>query len=299
MAEPGPSAVTKVPGSAPPSFRLGSRVRGALGGSGATWLLVLPLTFMVLLLAVPLAFLAYEALSDAAFGTVLGNEIFRESVLRTVLMATVVAFLTLVLGTVYALALAVSPRWVAIALLISLFTLFWTSLLVRTYGWMLLLLPLGPIFMLLEALGLREEPLDVFQTTLAAYPAMVHVMLPYVVLPVYAAVRHIDPDHLRAARVAGARPLLTMRKVVLPQLRSGIMAGAILVWILSLGFYVTPALLGSPVEPTVAGMIGATFIAPDQTAQGAAMSLLLLAVVIVVYIAADRVFKVSEQWGRG
>jgi ABC-type spermidine/putrescine transport system permease subunit I len=62
---------------------------------------------------------------------------------------------------------------------------------------------------------------------------------------------------------------------------------------------VTPELLGSPLEPTVAGMIGATFIAPDQTSQGAAMSLMLLAVVIVVYVAADRAFKVSEQWGRG
>ena len=77
------------------------------------------------------------------------------------------------------------------------------------------------------------------------------------------------------------------------------MAGAILVWILSLGFYVTPQLLGSPTSPTVASMIGAAFSAPDATAPAAAMSLLLLGVVIVVYIAADRVFKVSEQWGRG
>jgi putative spermidine/putrescine transport system permease protein len=282
-----------------PGGALSSRVRGALGGSGAVWLLLPPAGFLVLLLALPLGFLVFEALSESGFSTATSDDIFRESVVRTVIMATVVATLTLVLGTLYALALAVSPRWVAILLLISLFTLFWTSLLVRTYGWMLLVLPQGPIYTVLNELGLRDQPLEIFQTTVAAYPAMVHVMMPYVVLPVYAAIRQLDPLQLRAARVLGARPLMTLRKVVLPQLKSGIMAGAILVWILSLGFYVTPQLLGSPTAPTVAGMIGATFIAPDQTSQGAAMSLLLLAVVIVVYIAADRAFKVSEQWGRG
>jgi putative spermidine/putrescine transport system permease protein len=291
--------VARGPASPIPSVGVSSRVRGALGGSGAVWLLLPPAGFLFLLLAVPLGFLVYEALGESGFSAAANDEIFRESVIRTVIMATVVALLTLVLGTLYALALAVSPRWVAILLLISLFTLFWTSLLVRTYGWMLLVLPQGPIYSVLHGLGVRDEPLEIFQTTFAAYPAMVHVMMPYVVLPVYAAIRQLDPTHLRAARVLGARPLLTLRKVVLPQLKSGIMAGAILVWILSLGFYVTPQLLGSPTAPTVAGMIGATFIAPDQTSQGAAMSLMLLAVVIVVYIAADRVFRVSEQWGRG
>jgi putative spermidine/putrescine transport system permease protein len=282
-----------------PGGATSSRVRGALGGSGAVWLLLPPAAFLVLLLAVPLGFLLHEALTESGFSTAASDAIFRESALRTVIMATVVASFTLVLGTAYALALAVSPRWVAVVLLISLFTLFWTSLLVRTYGWMLLVLPQGPIYTVLHALGLRDQPLEIFQTTIAAYPAMIHVMMPYVVLPVYAAIRQLDPTQLRAARVLGARPLLTLRKVVLPQLKAGIMAGAILVWILSLGFYVTPELLGSPLEPTVAGMIGATFIAPDQTSQGAAMSLMLLAVVIVVYIVADRAFKVSEQWGQG
>jgi putative spermidine/putrescine transport system permease protein len=293
-----PSTAT-APAPRMPTVGVSSRLRGAFGGSGALWLLLPPVACLVLLLAVPLGFLVFEALSESGFSAAFDDQIFHESVLRTVIMATIVALLTVVLGTLYALALAVSPRWVAVALLISLFTLFWTSLLVRTYGWMLLVLPFGPIYSVLHGVGLREEPLDIFQTTFAAYPAMVHVMLPYVVLPVYAAIRQLDPTHLRAARVLGAKPLLTMRKVVLPQLKSGIMAGAILVWILSLGFYVTPQLLGSPTAPTVAGMIGATFIAPDQTSMGAAMSLLLLGVVIIVYIAADWAFKVSEQWGRG
>jgi putative spermidine/putrescine transport system permease protein len=124
-------------------------------------------------------------------------------------------------------------------------------------------------------------------------------MLPYTVLPVYAAMRQIDGQHIRAARTLGAKPLLILRKVILPQLRSGITAGAILVFIMSLGFYVTPQLLGDPRHQMVASLIGTNFSVPGMTNAAAAMSILLLAVVVIVYAAADRVFKVSEQWGRG
>lgn len=289
---------TTATATVPAGGRLASPLRGALGGNGALWLLVPPVTFLVLLLVVPLGFLVYLALQDSGFSKALGDEIFRASIWRTLVLAATVSVLTLIFGTIYAMALAIAPKGVAIALLIALFTLFWTSLLVRTYGWMLLYLPQGPIYSVLHGLGLRDAPVEVFQKTAAAYPAMVHVMLPYVVLPVYAAIRQLDPMHLRAARVLGAGPLLTLRKVVLPQLRSGIMAGAVLVFVMSLGFYVTPQLLGSPTGPMVASLIGASFNTPGETSTAAAMSLVLLAVVIVVYIAADRVFKVSEQWGR-
>ena len=162
---------------------------------------------------------------------------------------------------------------------------------------MLLYLPKGPLYDVLSTFGLRDEPVDVFQTSLAPYPAMVHVMLPYAVLPVWAAVRSLDPDHLRAARVLGAGPWMTLFRVVLPQLRSGIAAGGVLVFVLSLGFYVTPTMLGDPSGPMVASIIGRSFSLPDRLASAAAMSLTLLVVVAVVYMVADRIFRVSEQWG--
>jgi putative spermidine/putrescine transport system permease protein len=283
----------------PPRHRSASRLRGAFGGSGASWLLVPPLVFLGVLILVPIAYLVGDAFHSDGLSQVVSDPIFRASVVRTVLLAAVVSVLTVIFGTLYALAMAVSPRWVAILLLIALFTIFWTSLLVRTYGWILLYLPQGPIYTVLHGLGLRDKPIDIFQTTFAAYPAMVHVMLPYTVLPVYAAMRQIDGQHIRAARTLGAKPLLILRKVILPQLRSGITAGAILVFIMSLGFYVTPQLLGDPRHQMVASLIGTNFSVPGMTNAAAAMSILLLAVVVIVYAAADRVFKVSEQWGRG
>jgi putative spermidine/putrescine transport system permease protein len=91
---------------------------------------------------------------------------------------------------------------------------------------------------------------------------------------------------------------MILRKIVLPQLRSGIMSGAVLVFVMSLGFYVTPQLLGDPTAQMVAGLIGSAFSTPGETGAAAAMSLLLLLVVVVVYAGADRIFRVSEQWGR-
>jgi putative spermidine/putrescine transport system permease protein len=266
-------------------------------GRGAGWLLAPPIAFLVLLLLVPVGLLIELAVTEGGFDGLLSDSIFRASLVRTVFMATAVALLALVIGTFFALAIAAASRPVAVLLVISLFSLFWTSILVRSYGWLLLYLPKGPIFDLLSTLGLRDDPLKFYQTTYAPYPAMVHVMLPYVVLPVWAAVRQIDPDHLRASRTLGAGPWLTLRKVILPQLRSGIIAGAVLVFVMSLGFYVTPKMLGSPSQPTVAGLIGFNFGFPDGLPRAAAMSLILLAVVIVIYLAADRAFKVSEQWG--
>jgi len=274
----------------------------AFGGSGASWLLVPPILFLGLLLVVPLGYLFVLAFEHGGggktgFGEAFGDHYFWAAMWRTFVLAAIVSIFTLVFGTFYALAIAASPRWLAIVLLIALFTIFWTSLLVRTYGWLLLDLPQGGIYWALHGLGLRDKPLEIFQTNTASYPAMVHVMLPYVVLPVFAATRQLDPMQIRAARVLGAKPLLIIWKVLLPALKGGMAAGAVLVFVMSLGFYVTPTLLGDPTKQLVASTIGHSFSVPGAAPTAAAMSLALLAIVVVVYVIADRVFRVSETWG--
>ncbi|MBS1678492.1 MAG: ABC transporter permease [Actinobacteria bacterium] len=281
--------------------RIAGGLHDAFSGSGARWLLTPPIIFLGLLLLVPLFYLFVLALEQTGanktgIAEAFGDHLFWAAMWRTFVLAAVVSLLTLTFGTLYALAIAASPRWLAVVLLIFLFTIFWTSLLVRTYGWLLLDLPQGAIYWVLHGLGLRDTPLEIFQTNLASYPAMVHVMLPYVVLPVLAGTRQLDPMQIRAARVLGARPPLILWKVVLPALRAGMAAGAVLVFIMSLGFYVTPTLLGSQTKPLVASMIGHDFSVPGAAPTAAAMSLALLAVVVVVYVIADRIFRVSETW---
>jgi putative spermidine/putrescine transport system permease protein len=281
---------------------LGS-LNNAFGGSGARWLLVPPILFLCLMLLVPLVYLFVLALEHGGsggktgFGEAFGDHFFWQSMWRTFVLAGVVSIFTVIFGTLYAIAIAASPKWLAIVLLIALFTIFWTSLLVRTYGWLLLDLPQGGIYWFLHTLGLRDKPLEIFQTNTASYPAMVHVMMPYVVLPVLAGTRQLDPMQIRAARVLGAKAPLILWKVLLPALRGGIVAGAVLVFVMSLGFYVTPTLLGDPTKQFVASTIGHDFSVPGAAPTAAAMSLALLAVVVVVYLIADKVFRVSETWG--
>lgn len=278
------------------ALRPESRLRGALGGTGAKWLLAPPLAFITLVLLVPLGYVVVLSF-DGGFGAALDNETFLDSIPRTFLLAFTVTLFATILGTAYAIALAVAPRGIAIVMTLCLFTIFWMSLLVRTYGWLLLYLPQGGLYWALNNLGLRDEPLGIFQTDWAAHPAMVHIMLPYVVLPVYAAMRQIDPTHLRAARTLGARPPRILFRVLLPQLKLGVISASVLVFIMSLGFYVTPVLLSGPTNPTVAAVIGGQLQVPGAGPVAAAMSVLLLAVIAVVYAVSDRIFRISEQWG--
>ncbi len=294
--------VSVEPAGTPPRRYLGALNDAMFSGSGARWLLGLPLAFLALLLLVPLVYVVltgfqHQGAASSGYTRALGSSLFWQSLWRTFVLAVIVSAITMLLGTLFALGLAVAPKWVAILMLMALFTIFWTSLIVRTYGWILLYLPKGPIYIVLHALGLAKNPISIYQTNFASYPAMVHVMLPYVVLPVFAATRQIDPTLIRAARVMGARSRLILWKIVLPALRAGIAAGAVMVFVMSLGFYVTPTLLGSQTEQLVSTLIGLDFTQPTQPPVAAAMSVVLMAVVVIVYVIADRLFRVSEQWG--
>ena len=282
--------------------RLGGLNDALLGGNGGRWLVGVPLAFLALLLLVPLIYVVLTGFQDqgaptSGYHRALSDPLFWHALWRTFVLAAIVSGITMLLGTLFALALASAPRWVAAIMLLGLFSVFWTSLIVRTYGWILLYLPKGPIYEVLHALGLTNQPISIYQTNFASYPAMVHVMLPYLVLPVFAATRQLDPSLIRAARVMGARSGLIMWKIVLPALRAGIAAGAVMVFVMSLGFYVTPTLLGSQTSQLVSTLIGLDFTQPTEPPVAAAMSVVLLVIVAIVYMIADRLFRVSEQWG--
>jgi ABC-type spermidine/putrescine transport system permease subunit I len=123
---------------------------------------------------------------------------------------------------------------------------FWTSVLVRSYAWMVLLGRHGLINEALAAAGLIEAPLKLLNTSLAVYIAMIHILLPYMILPIASALRQIDPALPRAAGGLGATPWRAFRQVVLPLSMPGVAAGVLLVFVLSLGFYITPMLVGGP-----------------------------------------------------
>ena len=126
---------------------------------------------------------------------------------------------------------------------------------------------------------------------------MVAVMLPFAVLPVITALSTVDREQLNAAVIFGARPPLIFRSVLLPAIRPALISGGVLVFVMALGFYVTPLLLGGPSNLTVAGVIDLQISTTNRPDLGAAMSLLLVAATAVIYLIADRLFQVSEKWG--
>jgi ABC-type spermidine/putrescine transport system permease subunit I len=159
-------------------------------------------------------------------------------------LAFVVTVVCVLLGYPLAyLAAQLSPRAASLVLMCVLFP-FWTSLLVRTYAWLVLLQRKGVINNWLVSMGIIDQPLRLVHNFTGTTIGMVHIMLPFMVLPLYAAMKTISDDYMKAAANLGASPIRAFWQVYLPMTKSGLMAGIVVVFVLSLGFYVTPALLG-------------------------------------------------------
>lgn len=182
--------------------------------------------------------------------------IFLRILLRTVQTAAIVTVLTFLLG--YPVALIMSRLGGHAAMLVAACVLIplWTSVLVRSYAWIVLLQRTGIVNNTLLSWGLIDQPLRLIYTEGAVILAMTHVLLPYMILPIFSSLRSIPPELDRAARNLGAGPWTSFRAVTLPLSLPGVYAGAIMVFILSLGFYVTPALVGGPQNLTIATLIG-------------------------------------------
>jgi len=190
-----------------------------------------------------LSFVGKDGLTFANYERLL-HPSYQLTLLSTFQLAFVVTAICLALGYPLAyLTAQMRPRAASLVLLCVLFP-FWTSLLVRTYAWLVILQRKGIVNTWLENLGLIDEPLRLVYNFTGTTIGMVHVMLPFMVLPLYAAMKSISPDYLQAAASLGAPPVKAFWQVFVPQSIPGVIAGLIVVFVLSLGFYVTPALLG-------------------------------------------------------
>jgi putative spermidine/putrescine transport system permease protein len=213
-----------------------------------TLALTLPALILLLLLFVlPLGrlfALSFAGGSLEWYAKALTGGLYTTILLRTFEIAAIVTACCLVIGYPVAFLLATTtPAWRAIGFAFVMLPL-WTSVLVRTYAWMVLLGRNGIINRLLIDTGLMDQPLPMLNSKMAVVLGMVHVMLPFMILPIYSAVTRIDPDLAKAARGLGASTLRVVTTIYLPLTLRGILAGVTLVFVVSLGFYITPALLG-------------------------------------------------------
>jgi putative spermidine/putrescine transport system permease protein len=204
------------------------------------------------------------------------DRVFRTLFGRTFEISFWVTVLCVVLGYPVAHTIStLSQRWANIALALVLVP-FWTSILVRTTAWFILLQREGPVNALLQAMHVVDAPVAMIFTRFAVYVAMVHVLLPFVVLPLYSVMKGIDPVYLRAAASLGAPGWQRFLRVYLPLTMPGVAAGALIVFMLSVGFYITPALVGGPDDQMVSHFIAFYTNVTINWGMAAALSTLLL-----------------------
>ena len=209
--------------------------------------------------------------------------------LRTLGVALTVTLACLALGFPLAYLLAHLRDKTANLLLILVLLPFWTSLLVRTTAWMVVLQKEGVINSLLQAVGLIVEPLPLVFNRFGVVAAMTHILLPFMILPMYSVMRQIPASYVRAARSLGASPSTAFLRVYLPQCIPGIGAGALLVFILALGYYITPALLGGSTDQMISYFVADNMGRSLNWGLASALAAILLAAVLVLYAIYDRI----------
>lgn len=217
------------------------------------------------------------------------NRIYIAILLRTFGISSIVTLICLLMAFPVAYLMANGSSRVAKTAMILVLLPLWTSVLVRTAAWFVLLQDQGLINQALQILGLTSGPVQLIFNRIGLVVAMVHVLLPFMVLPIYASMKAVRPDYLRAALSLGASPLRAFVKVYVPMVTSGLVAGSILVFIMGLGFYVTPALIGGASDQMISYFI--VYYTTDSVNWGfaGALAIVLLTATAILYLAYSKI----------
>lgn len=222
------------------------------------------------------------------------QSIFIDIFIRTLSISLLVTLATLVLGYPVAHLLAILPPRHANVLMILVLLPFTTSILVRTTAWIVLLQSNGVLNDILLALNLTTERVQLIFNRFGTVLAMTHIQLPFTILPIYSVMKSIPPSHLRAARSLGAGPLTAFVSVYMPQTLPGVGAGCLLTFILSLGYYITPALVGGPQDQMVSYFVALYTNREMNWGQASALGGILLMITLVLYAVFNRVVGIDK-----
>ncbi len=214
--------------------------------------------------------------------------IYLEVFARTFWMGLVITAICLLLAYPLAYLLANQPARKSNLLMICVLLPFWTSILVRVAAWIVLLQSGGLINGALLKLGLIDQPLELVFNRVGVYIAMVHILLPFMILPIYSVMKGISPTYMRAAISLGCHPFASFWRVYFPQTLAGVGAGSLLVFIIAIGYYITPALLGSPNDQMVSYFVAFYTNTTINWGMATALGGLLLAATLVLYAVYSR-----------
>jgi putative spermidine/putrescine transport system permease protein len=235
------------------------------------------------------------SLSLDSYVSFLETPAYRKILLRTFVVAALCTVICALFAYPYAYLMTLSTPRVRRILLVLVLLPFWTSLMVRTYAWLVLLQDTGPLKSALNAIGLGG--LELIRTTNGVLIAMTQILLPFMVLPLYNNLQKIDRSDLLAAQSLGATPRRAFWRAYFPQSLPGLFAGSVLVFILALGFYITPVILGSPQNSMMSQLIVRQVSERLDWASGGAMAVVLALLTLGCIVVASRFVKVQRAFG--
>ncbi|AEH82215.1 ABC transporter permease [Sinorhizobium meliloti] len=266
--------------------------------------LTLPaLGLLILFFVLPVAMLLTRSVTEPVpglgnYAELLGSSTYLRIFANTFIVSSLVTLVSLLIGFPVAWALAIMPSRAASIVFAILLLSMWTNLLARTYAWMVLLQRTGVINKMLLGMGLIDTPLPLVNNLTGVTIGMTYIMLPFIILPLYGVIRKIDPAILQAAALCGANRWQSLVRVLLPLAMPGMAAGALMVFVMSLGYFVTPALLGGTSNMMLAELIAQFVQSLVNWGMGGAAALVLLVVTLALYAVQLRFFGKNRMGGR-
>ena len=270
--------------------------------NATAWLLLAPSCLaLVLLFVVPIAYVLVLSVSDpqlslAHYRRIFTVPVYTRVMINTFVTSLIVTALCLAIGYPIAYVMARRTGWMSTVLLTIVAMSFWTGFLVRTYAWLVILGNKGPVAAAYGALGLGQAPQLLFNT-FSSTLGMTHILLPYMILALYATMKKIDVNHLKAAASLGARPAAAFREVFLPLSLPGVVNGSLLVFVSCLGFFVTPVLLGTPRDMMISQLINQQIEELLAFGFASAVAVVLLVATCAVLAIYNHYAGLDRLWG--
>lgn len=257
--------------------------------------------FLIAAFILPVAVLLARSFSEPVPG--LGNyvrlwetTVYVRVLCNTVLIASFVTGICAILAYPVAYTLATSNAALRGVLAFCVIAPFWTSVLVRTFGWMVILQRQGMVNSLLLQYGLISEPLSLIYNRFGTLVGMVHILLPFMIFPLHSVMKRINPSYMSAAATMGAGPVRAFLRIYLPLTKPGLLGGGTLVFIMSLGFFITPALLGGMKDAMVANLIEKQVSEFSDWGMAGTLSVALLLSVAVAFLVSRYIFGARDLW---
>jgi ABC-type spermidine/putrescine transport system permease subunit I len=275
------------------------------GGSTASrgmrpaWLLAPAIALYGGLGLFPLVAIVRMSFSDGlgAYARVFGDPLLRPTLVNTLVISVETTLAAVAIGYYLAMTMWRCSARTRLVLLALVLLPFWTSGLVKNFAWSVLLQDQGLVNRALLEVGVVQQPVALLHNRFAVVVGMVHYVLPFAIFPIYSAFLAIDPALERAARSLGASPLGAIWRVIVPATMPGIYAAALITFIVSTSFYLTPAILGSPRDMMIANLVDSYTRESVDFAGAAALAVLLMATITLLFLL-SRLLPMEDRYGR-